>query len=66
MKIKPDIVIVQVPEIIKSTVLKLAKIDFINKHASVLPKFRGILPVFWALLAGEKEMGFTFHFVDEK
>lgn len=65
-KTKPDIVIVQVPEIIEPSVLKLAKIGFINKHASLLPKFRGVLPVFWALLFGERETGFTFHFVDEK
>ena len=64
-KIKPGIVLTQVPEKIKPQILNTAKIGFINKHASLLPKYRGLNPVFWALLKGEKETGFTFHFMNE-
>lgn len=64
-KIKPDIVLTQVPEIIKPNLLKTAKMGFINKHASLLPKYRGKHPIFWALLNGEKQIGYTLHLMDE-
>ena len=64
-RIKPDIVLTQVPEIIKPHVLKTAKIGFVNKHASLLPKYRGKHPIFWALLNGEKMVGYTLHLMDE-
>lgn len=64
-RIKPDIVLTQVPEIIKPKVLKAARIGFINKHASLLPKYRGKHPLFWALLNKENKVGFTLHLMDE-
>lgn len=63
--ISPDVVLTQVPEKIEPRILKTAKIGFINKHASLLPKYRGLNPVFWALLKGETETGFTLHFMNE-
>lgn len=65
-KIKPSYVIAQVPQKIKPEILILAKKGFINKHASLLPQYRGLYPVFWALLNNEKQMGFTFHLMDQK
>ena len=32
----------------------------------MLPKYRGIYPVFWAMINGEKEIGITIHFINEK
>lgn len=64
-KIKPDYVITQVPEKIEERVLKLANLGFINKHASLLPAYKGLYPIFWALLNDEKEIGFTFHFMNK-
>ncbi|MGF1533742.1 MAG: formyltransferase family protein [Bernardetiaceae bacterium] len=37
----------------------------INLHYSLLPKFRGVYPVNWAIINGEKETGLTFHFVNQ-
>lgn len=65
-RIRPDIVLTQVPEVIDKSVLKLAKKGFINKHASLLPKYKGLYPVFWALLKGEKKVGYTFHLMSSK
>ena len=62
-KIKPDLVIAQVPEKISPEILKLAKFGFVNKHASLLPKYKGLYPVFWSMLNKEKNAGFTFHFM---
>jgi methionyl-tRNA formyltransferase len=35
-----------------------------NFHASLLPAYRGLHPVFWALRAGERWAGLTVHVVD--
>lgn len=32
-----------------------------NSHPSLLPKYRGAHPVFWAVRNGERETGLTFH-----
>jgi methionyl-tRNA formyltransferase len=38
----------------------------INVHGGPLPKYRGRLPSFWALLNGERETGVTVHFMNEE
>jgi methionyl-tRNA formyltransferase len=35
----------------------------INLHYSLLPKYRGVYPVNWAIILGETETGVTFHWV---
>jgi len=37
-----------------------------NMHGSLLPKFRGRVPVNWAVLKGERETGATLHEMTEK
>ena len=37
----------------------------INTHPSLLPKFRGMHSVVWAMLNREKEIGFSIHLVNE-
>ena len=34
-----------------------------NKHAGLLPKYRGVWPVFWALKDNAKEVGITIHWM---
>tara|TARA_Y100000766_G_C18876403_1_gene591036 strand:- start:466 stop:1203 length:738 start_codon:yes stop_codon:yes gene_type:complete len=38
--------------------------NMINVHPSYLPYYKGVQPVFWALLNNEKEIGVTVHKVD--
>ena len=38
--------------------------DIINIHPSYLPYYKGVQPVFWALLNNEKEIGVSIHKVD--
>lgn len=51
--------------------IKLLPVDFvtkhkvINSHAGLLPRWRGIHGNGWAMLNGEKEIGITFHRVNE-
>lgn len=41
--------------------LEAAKRDAYNMHGSLLPKYRGRVPVNWAVLHGERETGATLH-----
>jgi len=36
----------------------------VNGHPSLLPRYRGPIPVSWAIRNGETEIGFTFHYMD--
>jgi methionyl-tRNA formyltransferase len=57
---RPDLfVVVAYGEIIKQNLLDIPKLDPINIHASLLPKYRGAAPMQRALMAGEKETGVT-------
>ncbi len=37
-----------------------------NLHGSLLPRYRGRVPVNWAVIHGEKQTGATLHVMDEK
>jgi methionyl-tRNA formyltransferase len=37
----------------------------VNCHGGLLPKYRGLMPGFWALANGEAEGGVTVHFVEK-
>lgn len=49
-----------------ATILKCAKIAALNMHGSLLPKYRGRVPVNWAVLHGETQTGATLHIMEEK
>jgi methionyl-tRNA formyltransferase len=51
---------------IPSDVLKLAKIAAFNMHGSLLPKYRGRVPINWAILHGETKTGATLHVMETK
>ena len=42
-------------------VLALAKRGAYNMHGSLLPKYRGRVPINWAIIHGERETGATLH-----
>jgi methionyl-tRNA formyltransferase len=47
-------------------VLKVAKHNCFNIHGSLLPKYRGRVPINWAIVKGESETGATLHLMTEK
>ena len=51
---------------IKPAVLELASQGALNLHGSYLPKYRGRVPVNWAVINGETETGATLHYMVEK
>src|SRR5689334_17837470 len=46
---------------LKVELLETARIGAYNMHGSLLPKYRGRVPVNWAVLHGETETGATLH-----
>lgn len=46
--------------------LDTARRGALNMHGSLLPKYRGRVPVNWAIVKGESETGATLHYMVEK
>lgn len=51
---------------IKPAVLELASKGALNLHGSYLPRYRGRVPINWAVINGETETGATLHYMVEK
>jgi methionyl-tRNA formyltransferase len=51
---------------LKKPLLDLPKLGALNIHGSLLPKYRGRVPVNWVLVHGESETGMTLHYMAEK
>jgi len=51
---------------LKAPLLAIPKRGALNMHGSLLPKYRGRVPVNWAIIKGEKETGATLHYMTEK
>ena len=64
---KPDLIIcVRYAEILKNSLLTMPNIGVINFHPALLPKYKGMAPIFQALLHNENEVGFSLHYIDEE
>lgn len=48
-------------QMLKPAILEAAKRGCYNMHGSLLPKYRGRVPVNWAVIFGETETGATLH-----
>ena len=51
---------------IKPEVLAIPRQGALNLHGSYLPRYRGRVPVNWAVINGETETGATLHYMVEK
>jgi methionyl-tRNA formyltransferase len=51
---------------IRAEVLQIPRLGALNIHGSYLPKYRGRVPVNWAVINGECETGATLHYMVEK
>lgn len=50
--------------IIQQEIIDIVKGRIFNLHPSLLPKYRGCSSLTWAMINGEKECGFTYHYID--
>jgi len=65
-KFKPDLIIsIAANQIFKRTLLSLPKFGSLNLHSALLPRYKGLMPTFWAMKNDEKEMGVSVFFMDE-
>lgn len=65
-QLKPDLLIsIAGNEIFKEGLINLAPKGCLNLHTALLPKYRGLMPTFWALKNKEKHIGVSVFFVDE-
>jgi methionyl-tRNA formyltransferase len=53
-------------QMLSPAVLATARRGAFNMHGSLLPKYRGRVPVNWAIIRGERETGATLHEMVEK
>ncbi len=51
---------------IAEEILNVPRLGAFNMHGSLLPKYRGRVPINWAVLNGEKETGVTLHHMVKK
>jgi methionyl-tRNA formyltransferase len=51
---------------LKKPLLDLPRRGALNLHGSLLPRYRGRVPINWVLVHGETETGLTLHYMEEK
>jgi|GEM_PF-6062285 len=63
--LSPDYaILVGCPQIVEKEFLSCFN-KVINMHASLLPRYRGLDPVSWAMFNSEPTTGYTFHYVND-
>lgn len=62
----PDLILLSGTRIVSKKVLESVDCDFINVHAGITPKYRGVHGSYWAKVNNDEENnGVTIHFVDK-
>jgi hypothetical protein len=59
--LSPDLIISFQHQIFCAELLTLKGVKFINCHPALLPKYRGVKPIFWSMLNDDDEFGITVH-----
>ena len=60
------IVSVACPYILRSQLLALPPRGCVNIHHAPLPRYKGMMPTFWQMFNGERNVGITIHYMSEK
>jgi methionyl-tRNA formyltransferase len=47
-------------------VIDIPRLGIVNSHPSLLPRYRGPMPIAWAVRNGDRELGLTYHFMDDE
>lgn len=63
-EIRPDIIILGGSRIIRQNIIQIPEIGILNAHPGLLPKYRGVDVIPWAIYHGDP-IGVTIHFIDE-
>lgn len=66
-RLEPDVlVVVAFGQILCQEILDVPKAGAVNLHASLLPAYRGVAPINWAIVRGERETGVTTMYMARK
>lgn len=66
-KFKPDLILsILAGEIFGEEVIKIAPLGILNVHTGQLPKYKGLMPTFWALKEKEPVIGISSFLVNKK
>ena len=58
----PELVVsIRYRRILKAGAIDVPARGVLNLHSGILPDYRGVMATFWAMLAGEREIGTTLH-----
>lgn len=60
-----DIALTQRFDLIEKSAFQAPRLGVVNLHPSLLPLYRGVHPLSWALIRGESQTGVTLHVIDE-
>jgi methionyl-tRNA formyltransferase len=63
-QLNPDVIVLGGSRIIRKNIISIPKIGILNAHPGLLPKYRGVDVIPWAVYNGD-EVGVTVHFIDE-
>jgi methionyl-tRNA formyltransferase len=59
---RPDLVVsIRYRRILKAAAIAIPRHGVLNLHSAILPDYRGVMATFWAMLAGEHDIGTTLH-----
>jgi methionyl-tRNA formyltransferase len=62
----PDLIVsIRYGAIFKAPSIAVAPLGILNLHAGLLPAYRGVIATFRALMAGEREIGCTLHYITD-
>lgn len=66
-EVAPDVlIVVAFGQILCESILTAPKKGAVNVHASLLPRYRGVAPINWAIVNGDTETGVTTMFMARK
>jgi methionyl-tRNA formyltransferase len=62
----PDLILsIRYGAIFKSPAIAVPRLGILNLHAGLLPAYRGVIATFRALMADEREIGCTLHYISD-
>jgi methionyl-tRNA formyltransferase len=65
-RLGPDLILsIRYGSIFKSAAIAVPRLGVLNLHAGLLPAYRGVIATFRALMAEEREIGCTLHYITD-
>lgn len=66
IRFEPDLGLSLSSPVLRNGIFKIPRFGTLNLHKGKVPEYRGMPPAFWEMWNGEKDVGCTVHWVDER